>query len=172
MKPTFDRPDQPPNPSNSALSSSVSTPAISSSQPTTAPPTAPTHPLLQLLLRPQLVRMATLLLAACNPSAVLAFQSRGRRPTNSSLVAGDGRSLDSAPGISFSSRHGWDRGEVWEGEGGGAVHFRQIILSQLYLEARALREGSMIPPRRRRTRWRVDSWCVRGVSGVSRGLHG
>ncbi|KAL4911309.1 hypothetical protein BDW74DRAFT_142752 [Aspergillus multicolor] len=35
-----------------------------------------------------------------------------------------------------------------------------MFFSQLYLEARALREGSMIPPRRRRTRWRVDSYIV------------
>lgn len=40
----------------------------------------------------------------------------------------------------------------------GGLHFRQTILSQLYFDARALREGSMMPPRRRRTRWRVDSW--------------
>lgn len=34
-----------------------------------------------------------------------------------------------------------------------------MFLSQLYLEARVLSEGSMIPPpRRRRTRWRVDSY--------------
>ncbi|KAI9375681.1 hypothetical protein BJX61DRAFT_493207 [Aspergillus egyptiacus] len=35
-----------------------------------------------------------------------------------------------------------------------------MFFSQLYLEARAFREGSMIPPRRRRTRWRVDSYNV------------
>jgi hypothetical protein len=34
------------------------------------------------------------------------------------------------------------------------------ILSQLYLEARALSEGSMMPPRRRRTRCRVDSFWM------------
>jgi hypothetical protein len=34
---------------------------------------------------------------------------------------------------------------------------RQIVLSQLYFEARALSEGSIIPPRRRRTKWSVDS---------------
>ena len=32
------------------------------------------------------------------------------------------------------------------------TYFRQIIFSQLYLEARALSEGSIRPPRRRRTR--------------------
>lgn len=36
-------------------------------------------------------------------------------------------------------------------------YLRQIILSQLYFWASCLSEGSMIPPRRRRTRWRVDS---------------
>ncbi|KAL4752373.1 hypothetical protein BDW72DRAFT_171798 [Aspergillus terricola var. indicus] len=35
-----------------------------------------------------------------------------------------------------------------------------MFFSQLYLEARALSEGSMIPPRRRRTRWRVDSYII------------
>jgi hypothetical protein len=34
---------------------------------------------------------------------------------------------------------------------------RQIILSWLYLRARICREGSMMPPRRRSTKWRVDS---------------
>ena len=37
------------------------------------------------------------------------------------------------------------------------THLRQIIFSWLYLRARACSEGSMIPPRRRSTRWRVDS---------------
>jgi hypothetical protein len=58
--------------------------------------------------------------------------------------------------------------EMWQGcrsscKNDGAVagtYLRQIILSQLYLEARALREGSMIPPRRRRTKWRVDSFWM------------
>ncbi|OJJ04150.1 hypothetical protein ASPVEDRAFT_773918 [Aspergillus versicolor CBS 583.65] len=47
-----------------------------------------------------------------------------------------------------------------------------MFFSQLYLEARALREGSMIPPRRRRTRWRVDSYIVgKRVSSVDRSIH-
>lgn len=37
------------------------------------------------------------------------------------------------------------------------TYLRQIILSQLYFWASCLSEGSMIPPRRRRTRCRVDS---------------
>lgn len=37
------------------------------------------------------------------------------------------------------------------------TYLRQIILSQLYFWASCLREGSMMPPRRRSTRWRVDS---------------
>ena len=49
---------------------------------------------------------------------------------------------------------------------GETLHFRQTILSQLYLDARALSEGSMMPPRRRRTRWRVDSWFVDGQHHV------
>lgn len=66
----------------------------------------------------------------------------------------------------------------WHGEGDGRstfgrfachtaklvrhVSFHVTIQAQLtlYLEARALREGSMIPPRRRRTRWRVDSFWM------------
>ena len=69
---------------------------------------------------------------------------------------------------------GW--GEIDEGgrgreggrEGGEEdVHFRQTILSQLYFDARALREGSMMPPRRRRTRWRVDS-CFMQISSAFR----
>lgn len=37
------------------------------------------------------------------------------------------------------------------------TYLRQIILSQLYFWASCLSEGSMMPPRRRRTRCRVDS---------------
>lgn len=37
------------------------------------------------------------------------------------------------------------------------TYLRQIILSQLYFWASCLREGSIMPPRRRSTRWRVDS---------------
>ena len=44
----------------------------------------------------------------------------------------------------------------WE-RGRGVAYLRQIILSQLYLEARMRRLGSIMPPRRRSTRWRVDS---------------
>ena len=36
-------------------------------------------------------------------------------------------------------------------------YFLQIIFSQLYFEANILKLGSMIPPRSRSTRWRVDS---------------
>ena len=39
----------------------------------------------------------------------------------------------------------------------GVAYLRQIILSQLYFEARMRRLGSIIPPRRRSTRCRVDS---------------
>lgn len=38
-----------------------------------------------------------------------------------------------------------------------ATHFLQIILSWLYFLARICRDGSMMPPRRRITRWRVES---------------
>lgn len=44
----------------------------------------------------------------------------------------------------------------WERER-GVAYLRQIILSQLYLEARMRRLGSIMPPRRRSTRCRVDS---------------
>merc|ERR1712106_1149380 len=45
--------------------------------------------------------------------------------------------------------------EVWP-------HFflRQIVLSQLYFCARTRSEGSMTPPRRRSTKWRVDSFWM------------
>lgn len=36
-------------------------------------------------------------------------------------------------------------------------YLRQIIFSQLYFWASCLRDGSMMPPLRRSTRWRVDS---------------
>lgn len=48
---------------------------------------------------------------------------------------------------------------------------RQIILSQLYFWANCRREGSMIPPRRRSTRCRVDSEKeinITGGPGISR----
>lgn len=84
-----------------------------------------------------------------------------RTPTSSLLVVGDGRSLESPIRQQSSPTCRWEPGQAWGiGEGGRDVHFRQIILSQLYFEARALREGSMMPPRRRRTRCRVDS-CSR-----------
>ena len=37
------------------------------------------------------------------------------------------------------------------------AHLRQIILSWLCLRARICREGSMMPPLKRSTRWSVDS---------------
>jgi hypothetical protein len=40
------------------------------------------------------------------------------------------------------------------------TYFLQIIFSQLKVFARAAREGSKTPPRRRRTRWRVDSFWM------------
>ena len=40
------------------------------------------------------------------------------------------------------------------------THLRQIILSWLYLRARICSDGSMIPPRRRRTRCSVDSFWM------------
>ena len=45
-------------------------------------------------------------------------------------------------------------------------HFRQIIFSQLYLRARTARDGSITPPRRRSTKWSVDSYphCTHGQS--------
>ena len=40
------------------------------------------------------------------------------------------------------------------------THLRQIILSWLYLRARICSDGSMMPPRRRRTRWSIDSFWM------------
>ena len=40
------------------------------------------------------------------------------------------------------------------------TYFLQIIFSQLKVFARAASEGSKTPPRRRRTRWRVDSFWM------------
>lgn len=42
-------------------------------------------------------------------------------------------------------------------EGKTTTYFLQIILSWLYFLASAIREGSIIPPRSRRTRCSVDS---------------
>ena len=39
----------------------------------------------------------------------------------------------------------------------GRAYFLQIILSWLYFLARICRDGSMMPPRRRITKWRVES---------------
>lgn len=41
-----------------------------------------------------------------------------------------------------------------------SAYFLQIILSQLYFEAKILKLGSMMPPLNLSTKWRVDS--VRG----------
>ena len=62
----------------------------------------------------------------------------------------------------------------------GVAYLRQIILSQLYLEARMRRLGSIMPPRRRSTRCRVDSathshiYCrvqTGAQTGVQTGAH-
>lgn len=52
-----------------------------------------------------------------------------------------------------------DPGRVHDGLGWGWYKSKLT----LYLLARTLSDGSMIPPRRRRTRWRVDSfWMSEG----------
>lgn len=73
------------------------------------------------------------------------------------VIWGGKDGLDGWGGIDEGGREGGEEG----------VHFRQTILSQLYFDARALREGSMMPPRRRRTRWRVDS-CSMQISSAFR----
>ena len=40
------------------------------------------------------------------------------------------------------------------------TYFRQIIFSQLYLLAKAFRDGSMMPPRKRNTKCSVDSFWM------------
>lgn len=49
------------------------------------------------------------------------------------------------------------RMHIWRRVNDVQTYFRQIILSWLYFLAKAIREGSMIPPRRRSTKCRVDS---------------
>ena len=86
--------------------------------------------LLELLLGAELVGVTALSLAA---------------------VGGTGWEASVAPKVSLLViRHS---SSFWS----PVTYFRQIIFSQLYLEARALREGSIRPPRRRRTKCRVDS---------------
>lgn len=51
-------------------------------------------------------------------------------------------------------------------------YLRQIILSQLYFWASCRREGSMMPPRRRSTRCRVDSGRETNISGHRGGCWG
>lgn len=46
------------------------------------------------------------------------------------------------------------------------THFRQIILSWLYFLARICRDGSIMPPRSRSTRCRVDSASRQGGESV------
>ena len=48
-------------------------------------------------------------------------------------------------------------GQLFSYRAGGATYFLQIILSWLYFLARICRDGSMMPPRRRITKWRVES---------------
>jgi len=96
------------------------------------------QPLLQLLLGAELVGVSALLLAAVDGT-------RGEAGIAPSGLQRD-RSVNGSTEYS-------------------ETYLRQIIFSQLYLEARALRVGSMTPPRRRRTRWRVDSVQTRGVHG-------
>lgn len=63
--------------------------------------------------------------------------------------------------VGFSGSLQWKRGLVRSIQECCAncrsTYLRQIILSQLYFWASCLRDGSMIPPRRRSTRCRVDS---------------
>jgi len=44
---------------------------------------------------------------------------------------------------------------------------RQIFLSQRYLRASTRSEGSMIPPRRRSTKWSVDSARGTALSAIT-----
>ena len=56
---------------------------------------------------------------------------------------------------------------AWRGRGQSGTHLRQMTLSWLYLRASTISDGSMMPPRRRRTRCSVDSVS----SGRQQGEH-
>lgn len=123
--------------------------------------------------RTELRRVAALALAAEGRSAGQQSErprpQRGRR--NWIRLTGswwhgeeDGRNRYGRPSArswsvgSKGSKMGWQRERGRGGERALEDVSRKASRRRT-CEARALSEGSMMPPRRRRTRWRVDSFC-------------
>lgn len=104
------------------------------------------YSLLQLLLGAQVVGVAALLLAAVDGTGVQTGVTPETRASLShhqihNTTPRPDKLNESFKAIIIS---------MWS-------YLRQIIFSQLYFWASCLREGSMMPPLRRSTRWRVDS---------------
>ena len=146
--------------------------------------------LLQLLLRPQIIAMATLLFPAVHSTRMqTSIAPVDKNQVSALLIAallllfwGISQATKTGETLGHWMKHLGRENAVIIMAGGRTVkrskknswitYFLQIILSQLYFCAKIRKLGSITPPRRRNTRWRVDSGEEAFMRGAKADLHG